>query len=60
MKSVSPEGKVCDARRRVNHSWKNDNVEFGNIFSRIEQELSDVEEVVNKNAVNGKLFFHLK
>ena len=60
MKSISPEGKVCDACRRAYYTWKNNNGEFGNIFSRIEQELSDVEEVVNGNSVNKKLFVHLK
>ena len=59
MKLISPEGKVCDACRKAYYTWKDNNGEFGNI-SRIEQELSDVEEAVNGNSINEKLFFHLR
>jgi hypothetical protein len=57
MKCVSPEDKVCNACRGAYYTWKNKNSEFNNIFSRIEQELSDVEGVINTNSVNKSFFF---
>ena len=56
MKSVSPEEKVCNACRTAYYAWKNKNLEFGNIFSRIEQELLDVEEVVDARLVTKNFF----
>ncbi|CAF5013088.1 unnamed protein product, partial [Rotaria sp. Silwood1] len=50
MKYVSPEEKVCNACRTAYYNWKSNNPEFGCIFSRIEQELSDAEEVMNMNS----------
>ena len=43
MKYVSPEQKLCNACRTSYYVWKNKNPEFGKIFSRLEEELSDVE-----------------
>ena len=51
-KSISPETKVCNACRTAYYTWKTNNPEFGNIFSRVEKELSDDEEVVDTNSVN--------
>ncbi len=59
MKSVSPEEKVCNACRTAYYIWKTNNPEFGNIFSRIEQESSDVEQMMDVKAVNEKKFFFL-
>ncbi|CAF1559096.1 unnamed protein product, partial [Rotaria sordida] len=50
MKYVSPEEKVCNACRTAYCHWKSNNPEFGCIFSRIEQEVSDAEEVMNMNS----------
>ena len=57
MKSVSSEEKVCNACRTAYYIWKNNNPEFGNLFSRVEEELSDVEGVANTNSVMDKAFF---
>ena len=51
-KSISPETKVCNTCRTAYYTWKNNNLEFGNIFLRIEKELSDDEEVIDTNSVN--------
>ncbi len=56
MKNISPEDKVCNACRTAYYNWKSNNPEFGNVFSRLEQELSDVEEIINMNSVNKKKF----
>ncbi|CAF3796636.1 unnamed protein product [Rotaria magnacalcarata] len=50
MKSVSPETKVCNVCRTTYYTWKSNNAEFGNIFSRIEEEMTDVEEMINVNS----------
>ncbi len=54
MKPVSPEDKVCNACRTAYYIWKTNHPEFGNIFSRIEQESSDGEQMMQRNAVNEK------
>jgi hypothetical protein len=46
-KSISPETKVCNACRNAYYTWKTNNPEFGNIFSRVENELFVDGEVVN-------------
>lgn len=56
MKSLILEEKVCDACRTAYYVWKNNNAEFGNLFSRIEEELSNVEEVINIDSVEEKVF----
>ena len=57
MQSISPEAKVCNTCRGAYYTWKNNNPEFGDIFSRVEQESSDTEEVINPNSVNKNEFF---
>ena len=51
---------MCDICRRAYYTEKNNNDEFGNIFSLIEQELSDVEGIINTTSVNEKMFFDTK
>jgi len=59
MQVVSSETKVCESCRGAYYSWKQNNPEFAEILSRVEQEVSnDVEVDVNSNAV--KIFFCLK
>ena len=58
MKSVIPEEKVCDACRTTYYVWKNNNAEFGNLFSRIEEELPNVEEVIYIDSVEEKVFLY--
>ncbi|CAF3738236.1 unnamed protein product [Rotaria socialis] len=50
MKSASPETKVCNVCRTAYYTWKSNNAEFGNIFSRIEEETTDVEEMINMHS----------
>ena len=52
MRFVSLEAKVCNACRTAYYTWKSNNTEFGNIFSRIEQKTIDAEEIINMNLVN--------
>jgi hypothetical protein len=59
-KYISPEEKVCDSCRGAYYSWKKMNSEFGNIFSRIEQEILDAEEMTDTNSVDRKNIFTQK
>jgi hypothetical protein len=57
MQVVSSETKVCESCRGAYYSWKQNNPEFAEILSRVEQEVSnDVEVDVNSNAVKIFLF----
>jgi hypothetical protein len=38
MQVVSAETKVCDSCRSAYYGWKKQNLEFGDLLSRIEQE----------------------
>ena len=44
--------KSCNACDTAYYTWKSNNAEFENIFSRIEQELTDVADIINMNWVN--------
>ena len=55
MKSLSSEEKVCNACRTAYYVWKTNNAEFGNLFSRIEGELSNGEEAVNIDPAKEKI-----
>jgi hypothetical protein len=58
MQSVSPETKVCDSCRAAYYVWKRNNPDFGDILSRIEQEVSDdVESHVDGSPINENCFF---
>ncbi|CAF1477527.1 unnamed protein product [Rotaria magnacalcarata] len=52
MNSVSCETKVCNACRTAYYNWKSNNAEFGDILSRIDNELLksvDIDEDTNSN-----------
>ena len=53
MKSVSSETKVCNACRTAYYGWKSNNAEFGDILSRIDNELLESVEIdEDTNSVN--------
>ena len=60
MKYVSPELKLCNTCRTSYYVWKNKNLEFGKNFSRLEEELSDVEVTVDLTRINEKTAFFSK
>ena len=54
MKSVSSETKVCNACRTAYYDWKSKNAEFGDILSRIDNELLEsVDMDEDTNSVNN-------
>ena len=56
MKPVATETKVGSNCRTLYYTWKNNNPEFGDIFSRVERELSDVDALVDSDSVNEYIF----
>lgn len=59
MKSVEAGEKVGNACRTAYYVWKSNKLKFGNIFSRTEQELSDIEKVINTGSI-AKTYFLLE
>ena len=58
MQSVSPDTKVCDSCRAAYYGWKKNNQDFGDILSRIEEEVSDdVGSHVDGSSVNENFFY---
>ena len=57
MKSVTTAAKVCNTCRTAYYTWKNNNPDFGDIFSRVERELSDVDALVDSDSVNERIVF---
>lgn len=52
MQPVSAETKICNPCRVAYYKWKKNNPDFGDVLSRIEQEVSDhVENDVNESPV---------
>ena len=41
MKNISNDTKVCESCRGAYYSWKRSSSEFGDLFSKIELEMSD-------------------
>ena len=60
MKRISTEQKVCNTCRTSYYVWKNNNPEFGKIFSRLEEELSNVSASTEITTVNRKTLFFRK
>ena len=60
MERISTEQKVCNTCRTSYYVWKNNNPEFGKIFSRLEEELSNVSASTEITTVNRKTLFFRK
>ena len=57
---ISTEQKICNTCRTSYYVWKNNNPEFGKIFSRLEKELSNVSAPSETTTVNRKIHFFRK
>ena len=57
MKVISPETKVCNTCRTAYYDWKRRCPEFGNIFTRIEEELSEPEIISTPESVIENFMF---
>ena len=55
MKSVTSDTSVCNACRAAYYRWKNNNPDFGEVFSRVEKELLDVDALVDSDSVNKRI-----
>ena len=59
MQPVSPDTKVCDSCRAAYYGWKKNNPDFGDILSRIEEEVSnDDGSFIDGSSVNEQSFLY--